>query len=110
MKVIKKDGLIVISDSQFNLVSFIMKITHEYKSFEKDNILIDISNFENLAIKDINGFLPLIKQHVKNKHSFVIVASNIDFNKVSDKINIVPTLQEAYDIIEMEEMERDLGF
>ncbi len=110
MKVLKKDGLIEISDSQFNLVSFIMKITHEYKSFEKDNILIDISNFENLAIKDINGFLPLIKQHAKNKHSFVIVASGIDFNKVSDKINIVPTLQEAYDIIEMEEIERDLGF
>jgi hypothetical protein len=44
----------------------------------------------------------------KNKKSFVIVASNIDFNKVSDKITVVPTLQEAHDIIEMEEIERDL--
>jgi hypothetical protein len=27
-----------------------------------------------------------------------------------DEIVVVPTIQEAYDIIEMEEMERDLGF
>jgi hypothetical protein len=27
-----------------------------------------------------------------------------------DEIVVVPTLQEAYDIIEMEEIERDLGF
>jgi len=27
-----------------------------------------------------------------------------------DEIVVVPTMQEAYDIIEMEEIERDLGF
>jgi len=27
-----------------------------------------------------------------------------------DEIIVVPTMQEAYDIIEMEEIERDLGF
>lgn len=110
MNVVKKVGLVEILDNQFDLVLLIMKITHEYKSFEKNNILVDISNFKNLTNKDLSGFLPLIKQHSKNKHSFVIVASDIDFNKVSDKINVVPTLQEAYDIIEMEEIERDLGF
>ena len=28
----------------------------------------------------------------------------------NDNLIVLPTLQEAYDIIEMEEMERDLGF
>ncbi|MBC7641872.1 MAG: ribonuclease Z [Flavobacterium sp.] len=110
MNVIKKDNLIEISDTQFDLVSFVMKITHEYKSFENLNILIDISNFENISIKDLNIFLPLIKQHSKHKKSLVLVAKEIDFNKVSDKINIVPTRQEALDLIEMENIERDLGF
>jgi len=27
-----------------------------------------------------------------------------------DEIAVVPTIQEAYDIIEMEDIERDLGF
>ena len=40
----------------------------------------------------------------------MIVSDKIDLNIVPDDIIVVPTLQEAYDIIEMEEMERDLGF
>ena len=110
MKVTKKENLVEISDSQVDLVAFVMKISHEYKSFKNDNILIDISNFNNISIKDLNVFLPLIKQHSKNKKSFVIVAKEIDFNRVSDKINIVPTRHEALDLIEMENIERDLGF
>ena len=35
---------------------------------------------------------------------------NIDYNAVSSNLIVVPTLLEAHDIIEMEEIERDLGF
>ncbi len=110
MNVIKKDSLVEISDTQIDLVSLVMKITQEYKSFEKDNIIINISNFKNIKIKDLDNFLPLIKQHTSNKHSFIIVVSDINFNKVSEKINAVPTIQEAHDLIDMEEIERDLAY
>ena len=40
----------------------------------------------------------------KNKGTFVVV-SNISFD---EDLNIVPTLQEAQDFIEMEEIERQL--
>jgi hypothetical protein len=40
----------------------------------------------------------------------VVVAQEVDFNKISDKLTVVPTPLEAHDIIEMEEIERDLGF
>jgi hypothetical protein len=52
----------------------------------------------------------LVKIQKKAKKSFVIVASDLDFNSVSDKLTVVPSLLEAHDIIEMEEIERDLGF
>ena len=48
--------------------------------------------------------------HKSNKQSFVIVSDKVDFDDVPDEIIVVPTMQEAYDIIEMEDMERDLGF
>ena len=32
------------------------------------------------------------------------------YNAVPDKLTVVPSLLEAHDIIEMEEIERDLGF
>jgi hypothetical protein len=61
-------------------------------------------------IKDIKLFSNLSKTHKKGKKSFVLVASAIDFNAVPTQLTVVPSVQEAHDIIEMEEIERDLGF
>ena len=110
MKVDQKGHTVTIKDTQGDLVSFLMKVTHEYKTFQKDNIIIDISHYNDLSVKDINSFLKLSKVHRKSKKSFVVVASNVDFNDFSDKLIVVPTPLEARDIIEMEEIERDLGF
>ena len=110
MKVEQKGHTIFIKDTQGDLVSFLMKITHEYKTFEKHNLIIDLSLHKTLSVKQINSFLPISKIHKKAKKSFVIIADNIDFNAVSDKLTVVPTNLEAHDIIKMEEIERDLGF
>ena len=40
----------------------------------------------------------------------MIVSNKIADDNIPDELVIVPTLQEAFDIIEMEEIERDLGF
>lgn len=48
--------------------------------------------------------------HKKNKKSFVVVAKNVNFTGISEKLTVVPTIQEAHDMIEMDEIERDLGF
>ncbi len=110
MKVEQKGHTVAIKDTQGDLVAFLMKVTHEYKTFEKYNIIIDVSQHKALNLKGVNSFLPLSKTHKKSKKSFVLVADGADFNASSDKLTLVPTLQEAHDIIEMEEIERDLGF
>ncbi len=110
MKVEQKGNTVTIKDTQGDLVSFLMKVTHEYKSFEKHNIIIDISAHPDLTPQQINSFLSLSKTHQKAKKSFVIVADGVDFNAASDKLTLVPTILEAHDIISMEDIERDLGF
>ncbi|GEP52444.1 hypothetical protein FNO01nite_31160 [Flavobacterium noncentrifugens] len=110
MKVEQKGHSVIIKDTQDEVVAFLMKVTHEYKTFEKHNIILDVSHCKNISDKDIKSFLPLSKTHKKAKKSFVVVANNIDFNAVPEKLTVVPTLLEAHDIIEMEEIERDLGF
>jgi len=110
MKVDTKGHTIVIKDTQGDLVAFLMKLTHEFKTFEKHNIIIDLSYHKKLAQKEVNTFLPLSKKHLNAKKSFVIVVENFDFNNASDKLHVVPTLLEAHDIIAMDEIERDLGF
>lgn len=110
MKVDQKGHTISIKDTQGDMVSFLMKLTHEYKTFEKYNIIVDISMHKHPTIKEINGFLPLSKTHRKSKRSFILVAKDVDFDTISNKLTVVPTPLEAHDIIEMEEIERDLGF
>ena len=65
---------------------------------------------EDTPKKDVVEFLQISNLHRKAKHSFVIVTDKIKLDDIPDKLVIVPTIQEAYDIIEMEEIERDLGF
>ena len=110
MKVDQKTHTITIKDTQGDFTSFLMKVTHQYKTFEKHNLIIDLLFYKDLSTSNIKLFLPLSKQHKKGKKSFVIVASDFDYNGVPDKLTVVPSLLEAHDITEMEVIERDLGF
>ena len=110
MKVDQKEHTITIKDLQGDFTSFLMKVTHQYKSFENHNIVIDLMIYKDLSTSDIKLFMPLSKQHRKAKKSFIIVASDFDYNAVPAKLAVVPSLLEANDIIAMEEIERDLGF
>lgn len=110
MKVDQKGHTINIRDTQGDFTSFLMKITHQYKTFEKHNIIVDLLKHTDLTTIDIKLFMPLSKLHKKAKKSFVIVTADFDYNAVPAKLTVVPSLLEAHDIIEMEEIERDLGF
>ncbi|MEO6175744.1 MAG: ribonuclease Z [Flavobacterium circumlabens] len=110
MKVDQKGHTVTIKDTQGDFNSFLEKVTQQFKTFEKQNIILDLLSHAALSEKEVKLFLPLSKQQKKNKKSFVIVVDNLDFNAVSDKLTVVPSLLEAHDIIEMEEIERDLGF
>ena len=91
----------------------VFKITDQ-NDFSKLNSSQDIKNFiadltelpNGMHNVLIDNFTKFEKYVYANKGSFVIV-SNINFN---DNLNIVPTIQEAYDFIDMEEMERELNF
>ena len=92
--------------------TIIFKIDSE-NNFTVPNTKKNVTNF----IADLSGVSVEIAESIKNKFitfekniskingSFVIVC---DFS-FDDGLNIVPTLQEAYDFIEMEEIERELN-
>ncbi len=104
----EKATIIKDFDSDLDLDNLLIKIINE--NLESQNIILDLNSYKALKNKDLNIFLSFVKNIKKNKQSFVIVFADFDFNKSSSKLNIVPTIQEAFDIIEMEEIERDLGF
>ena len=106
-----KDGNIsIITQEKVSIVELVKKLDVIYSRFKNDNIIINLTSLKPLVTEDVIEFLKISNQHRKAKHSFVIVSSNIDIDETPEDLVIVPTLQEAHDIIEMEEMERDLGF
>lgn len=110
MKVKEKGHTIIIKRSEEPTKELIAKIQENYATFQGNNLIIDVCDKE-FNISDLNLFEELNKTHKNNRKSFVVVFENADFNEVDqDHVIVVPTLQEAHDIIEMEEIERDLGF
>ncbi len=110
MKVEEKGHTIVIRDTEGNIESFLEKVTAQHNSYKNHNLILDVTQDESTSIASLKLFSPLSKTHKKGKKSFVIVANAIDFNSVPASLLVVPTQLEAHDMIEMEEIERDLGF
>ena len=110
MQIEKKLHTTTIKDSEGNVKSFLKNVTNDYADFNDQNLILDISKDKNVTLENVLSFLSLSNKHRKAKKSFVIVVKDFDFNEVPDEMNVVPTVKEAHDIIEMEEIERDLGF
>lgn len=110
MKVEQKGHTTIIKDTESSFEVFMQKLTTQYNSFKSVNLIIDVTHHKSFEISNLKQFLDFAKAHNKNKKSFVVVATAIDFNNVPTSITTVPSILEAHDIIEMEEIERDLGF
>ncbi len=109
MKVEVKGHTTVLKNTAEDVAAFCEKVTHEHSQFATQNLIIDLTHVTT-TLADIKMFSTLSKTHRKGKKSMVIVAHDLDFNAVPSQLHVVPSLQEAHDIIEMEEIERDLGF
>ena len=110
MKVEQKGHITTIRNTQGTTAEFYQKLANEYNSFKSQNIIVDLSHDKDLTMDDIKLFADLIKTHAEAKKSLVLVSNSVNFNTVPKNIILVPTVLEAHDIIEMEEIERDLGF
>jgi hypothetical protein len=107
--ILDQDGNIsIITQEKTTIVELVKKIQSLYPKFQNNNIIVSLSTLHILNIQDILEFLELSNTHRAKKHSFVIVSDKVNLDSVPEEIVIVPTTQEAYDIIEMEDMERDL--
>lgn len=106
-----RDGNIsIITQERASITELAKKLQILYSRFKGDNIIVNLTCLRPLIIQDVVEFLQISNQHRSAKHSFVLVTDKIDIDDIPGELIIVPTLHEAYDIIEMEEIERDLGF
>ena len=74
------------------------------------NLIIDLLDYQLMSFNDLLLFQKISDEFKEVNKSFVVVTNSLNANELPEEIMIVPTLQEAQDIIEMEEIERELGF
>lgn len=105
----KEGNVTMVLQENISLNKFLSNFRDIYPKIKNDHIIINLFSFGKLSSGDILEFLELSDTHLKTKKSFVLVTEKVSYNEIPDNICVVPTIQEAKDIIEMEEIERDLG-
>jgi uncharacterized protein YpuA (DUF1002 family) len=106
----REENTTIITREKATIVELVNAIEQQYDTMKNDNIIVNLFSIKDTSLKDCIDFLRISNRHRAAKHSFVIVSPNTKTEDIIDELVIVPTLKEAYDIIEMEEIERDLGF
>ena len=104
------DKYTLLQDDQDGVCDFANFLTRIHDKFNDVNLVIDLLKYDKMSLQDLLCFLTLSNQHRAGKHSLVIVNTALSRDEVPDEILVVPTVKEAEDIIDMEEIERDLGF
>ena len=98
-----KDSVLIVLDKKDSIISLESEINKT--KYGNNNIIIDL---KNVIIKDFLLFFKTLENNQKKKNkSLVFLTPNIDNN--SEDLNLIPTLQEALDFIDLEEIERDLN-
>lgn len=111
MKVTEKDTCTILEDERDDVLDFASYLeTIVPEKYEDRNLVIDLLKYTELTLEQLVAFIKLSNYQRADKKSFVFVNTGIDYDVIPDEMIVVPTIQEAEDIIQMEEIERDLGF
>lgn len=111
MKIDNHENFVVLEDEKDDIADFASFIEFQIPSkYKGQNVVLNLLKYDSLNLSQLLLFLNTSNLHRKTKHSFVIVNDAIDIDEVPFEMVVVPTVQEAGDIVEMEEIERDLGF
>lgn len=99
----------IITQEKATIIELIKKMEALYPKFKNNNIIVNLTSLVTIKSEEVVEFLQLSNMHRSTNQSFVIVSDKIVIDDSLNDLIIVPTTQEAYDIIEMEDIERDLG-
>ena len=111
MKVTDKTTFTILEDERTDVRDFALHLEALVpEHYDQKNLVINLLKYEDLTLEDLIQFIKLSNYQRAGKKSFVFVNTGINYDVIPDEMIVVPTLEEAGDVIEMEEIERDLGF
>ncbi|MGB5942910.1 MAG: ribonuclease Z [Leeuwenhoekiella sp.] len=80
------------------------------RAHKNDNLIVDLLKYKDIQLMDMLAFLEISNKHRSQKKSFVLVNDVLRPDNIPEELMIVPTVQEAQDVVDLELIQRDLGF
>lgn len=93
--------IIAVQENKINAIKELIKQNNNV------NLILDLQGL-SLNETDLEGIFKFRQENKENGTIFVAVKENVDFDVFSEEWNIVPTIDEAKDLISLEQMMRDL--
>lgn len=111
MKIKEKGHTVIVRRNEGTLQEFVEKIENQYEQLKAFNLIIDLTHEDEVITEAyLLKFEVIAERQMEENKSFVLAVGGVDFNEFDEDLIVVPTIQEAHDIIEMDEIQRDLGF
>jgi len=117
-KIDTKEIFYVISLSETkltaNLAEELISFIAEKQKEEQKSLVVNMIEVTEIEDAAIDSLVLLHENLYADKHSFVLCGLSSEIKKIfgqkglTEKINITPTESEAWDIVQMEEIEREL--
>lgn len=108
MLIAKKETYTLITMNESSVEEFHRSFVKEIKFHKNEHLILNFSESFNTSIREILLFLNIANDYRNNGTSFVIICSGLNIDSIPDEINIVPTMTEAIDVLDMDMIERDL--
>lgn len=110
MKIKRKINYTYIKPSTNFVQLFYNSFIKKYPVLKQNHLIIDFSKIINIKTQELLLFLDISDVHKKNNLSFILVSSTAEIDELPHELNVVPTVLEAEDLLEMDNIERELGF
>jgi hypothetical protein len=112
----QKFHVITIQESVLyaNMTEDLMQLFNNYMQSDVKNIVLNMKEVKELEIAAAKAILSSQEKAYENRASFVVceitknIESMLDKEDMLEMMNLTPTESEAWDIVQMEEIERDL--
>ena len=110
MKTSQKDNFLLIENEGDSLTDFSSKLTRQHSDIKDNNVVVDLRKYNDVSADHLLAFLEISNVHRNENKSFILVNDAVGIDELPEELVVVPTLQEAEDMIQMDEIQRDLGF
>lgn len=105
-----KNQVVVISTLTDHVDDLTQQLLDNKEHWQDYHVILDLQESSSSYELIYEALTPLFRDHNAQKKSFVLIDKVDRLKNYPEDLSAAPTHEEAFDLIEMEEIERDLGF